>query len=117
MGIGTLRRHRESLGSQGLAAEAARDLAEAEAAGSAVAAADADVQLDADLSALAEAEAAVPAAAEADEAEEAPPANGRGSSIEAWVRYALTHGRTEQDLDGLTRDEIVALFDPAEPLS
>lgn len=38
---------------------------------------------------------------------EAPPGNG---SREAWVDYALSQGKTEEDITGLTRDEIRALF-------
>lgn len=42
---------------------------------------------------------------------ETPPKSGAGSSTEAWFAYALTQGKTEQDLDGLGRDEIIALLE------
>lgn len=32
------------------------------------------------------------------------------ASTDVWHGYALAHGKTEQDLDGLGRDEIRALF-------
>lgn len=38
---------------------------------------------------------------------EAPPGNG---SREAWADYALASGKTEEEVTGLTRDEIRALF-------
>lgn len=31
-----------------------------------------------------------------------------------WTAYALANGKTEEDLDGLKRDEIAALFTTAE---
>lgn len=39
---------------------------------------------------------------------EPPPGNG---SKDAWHAYALTQGRTTEELDGLNRDEIRELFD------
>lgn len=39
-----------------------------------------------------------------------PPIEGRGSGKGAWVEYAKSLGKSDDELDGLTRDEIAALF-------
>lgn len=39
-----------------------------------------------------------------------PPKAGPGSGREAWVKYARARGLTDDDLDGLSRDEIIDLF-------
>lgn len=41
---------------------------------------------------------------------EQPPRHGTGSGVEAWREYALAHGRTEKDLEGMSRDDIADLF-------
>lgn len=37
----------------------------------------------------------------------------KGAKKDEWVTYALANGKTEEELEGLTRDQIVELF-PAE---
>lgn len=39
---------------------------------------------------------------------------GGNATKAAWVEYALAHGKTEEELDGLKRDEIAALFPAGE---
>lgn len=36
---------------------------------------------------------------------------GGNASLEEWTEFALANGKTEDDLDGLKRNEIIALFD------
>ena len=47
----------------------------------------------------------------ADPEAERPPLSGKGSGIEAWVAYALAQGKPEAKLDGLSRDQLAALFE------
>lgn len=53
--------------------------------------------------------------ASAGQAQDATNANpekpAKGSKKEDWVAFALANGKTEEDLDGLTRDQIADLFD------
>ena len=42
---------------------------------------------------------------------ERPALSGKGSGIEAWVTYALAQGKTDAEVDGLSRDQIAALFE------
>ncbi len=49
--------------------------------------------------------------AESDDADDADADKPAGNaSIEAWREFALAHGKTEADLDGLSRNQIRHLF-------
>jgi hypothetical protein len=37
-----------------------------------------------------------------------PPRAGKGSSLEAWQAYAKTKGLTDADLEGASRDDLIA---------
>lgn len=56
------------------------------------------------------AESAVPADAPVVPADQRPAGN---ASLEAWSDYAVTQGATVEELDGLSRDEIRALYPQA----
>lgn len=66
--------------------------------------------VDAAKAALAEGVEADRIAAEAKAAEEAAAVPTRSATKDAWTDYALAHGKTKEELEGLKRDDIATLF-------